>query len=59
MVFDDYGQHDNSIKNAIVNTDLPISQFIGEYNGFRFKRINGEEVILSGREGVICNMGAV
>ena len=59
MVFDDYGQHDNSIKNAIVNTDLPISQFIGEYNGFRFKRITGEEVILSGREGVLCNMGAV
>ena len=59
MAFDDYGQHDNSIKNAIVNTDLPISQFIGEYNGFKFKRLNGEDVILSGREGVLCNMGEV
>jgi len=59
MAFDDYGQQDNSIKNAIVNTDIPISQFIGEYNGFKFKRLNGEDVILSGREGVLCNMGEV
>ena len=57
MAFDDYGQQDNSIKNAIVNTDIPISQFIGEYNGFKFKRLNGEDVTLSGREGVLCNMG--
>ena len=34
LIFDDYGQSDCSIKNAIVDSNLPISRYIGEYNGF-------------------------
>ena len=56
LVFDDYGQEDESIKKAILETGVKISRHIGEYNGFKFNRINGEEVTMIGREGVICNL---
>ena len=56
LVFDDYGQKDESIKKAIFETGVKISRHIGEYNGFKFNRINGEEVTMIGREGVICNL---
>jgi len=56
LVFDDYGQKDKSIKKAILETGVKISRHIGEYNGFKFNRINGEEVTMIGREGVICNL---
>tara|TARA_R100000152_G_C6779645_1_gene211471 strand:+ start:652 stop:1992 length:1341 start_codon:yes stop_codon:yes gene_type:complete len=56
LVFDDYGQKDESIKKAIFETGVKISRHIGEYNGFKFNRINGEEVTMMGREGVICNL---
>ena len=56
LVFDDYGQKDESIKKAILETGVKISRHIGEYNGFKFNRINGEEVTMIGREGVICNL---
>ena len=56
LVFDDYGQKDESIKKAILDTGVKISRHIGEYNGFKFNRINGEEVTMMGREGVICNL---
>tara|TARA_R100000030_G_scaffold86646_1_gene70106 strand:+ start:1785 stop:3125 length:1341 start_codon:yes stop_codon:yes gene_type:complete len=56
LVFDDYGQEDESIKKAILETGVKISRHIGEYNGFKFNRINGEEVTMMGREGVICNL---
>ncbi len=56
LVFDDYGQKDESIKKAILETGVKISRHIGEYNGFKFNRINGEEVTMMGREGVICNL---
>jgi len=56
LVFDDYGQKDESIKKAILDTGVKISRHIGEYNGFKFNRINGEEVTMIGREGVICNL---
>jgi len=56
LIFDDYGQADESIKKAINNTNLDISRYIGEYNGFSFNRVNGEQVSLAGREGVICNL---
>jgi hypothetical protein len=56
LIFDDYGQSDCSIKNAIRDSNLEISRHIGEYNGFTFKRLNGETVVFKGREGVICNL---
>ena len=56
LIFDDYGQVDQSIKKAIGDSNLPINRHIGEYNGFTFKRLNGESVTLIGREGVICNL---
>tara|TARA_R100000773_G_C4221306_1_gene120421 strand:- start:2994 stop:4334 length:1341 start_codon:yes stop_codon:yes gene_type:complete len=56
LVFDDYGQKDESIKKAILETGVKVSRHIGEYNGFKFNRINGEEVTMIGREGVICNL---
>ena len=56
LVFDDYGQEDESIKKAILETGVKISRHIGEYNGFKFNRINGEEVTMMGREGVVCNL---
>ena len=56
LVFDDYGQKDESIKKAIFETGVKISRHIGEYNGFKFNRVNGEEVTIIGREGVICNL---
>ena len=56
LVFDDYGQKDESIKKAILDTGVKISRHIGEYNGFKFNRVNGEEVTIIGREGVICNL---
>ena len=56
LVFDDYGQKDRSIRNAIQESELEISRYIGEYNGFSFNRVNGEQVSLEGREGVICNL---
>ena len=56
LVFDDYGQKDESIKKAIEESDVEISRHIGEYNGFTFYRLNGEESTFVGREGVICNL---
>ena len=56
LVFDDYGQRDESIKTAVKKSGIEISRHIGEYNGFTFKRLNGDKVTLTGREGVICNL---
>ena len=56
LVFDDYGQQDESIKTAVKKSGIEISRHIGEYNGFTFKRLNGDKVTLTGREGVICNL---
>ena len=56
LIFDDYGQQDGVVKNAIRDSNLEISRHIGEYNGFTFKRLNGETVVFKGREGVICNL---
>ena len=56
LIFDDYGQSDNSIKNAISNTNLNVSRHIGEYNGFTCTNLSGKEIIFAGREGVICNL---
>ena len=56
LVFDDYGQKDESIKTAVIESEVEISRHIGEYNGFTFNRLNGESVTLTGREGVICNL---
>ena len=56
LIFDDYGQEDESIKKAILETNLKIDRYIGEYNGFSFNRLNGERVSFKGREGVICNL---
>ncbi len=56
LVFDDYGQEDGEIKKAINESEIEISRYIGEYNGFTFKRLNGEDVTFKGREGVICNL---
>ena len=55
-MFDDYGQKDESIKTAVIESEVEISRHIGEYNGFTFNRLNGESVTLTGREGVICNL---
>jgi len=56
LIFDDYGQVDASIKNAIVQYNLPISRHIGEYNGFTCTNMVDKEVTFVAREGVICNM---
>ena len=56
LIFDDYGQSDCSIKNAIVDSNLPISRYIGEYNGFTCTNLSGKEIKFVTREGVICNM---
>ena len=56
LIFDDYGQQDGVVKNAIRDSNLEISRHIGEYNGFTFKRLNGDTVVFKGREGVICNL---
>jgi len=56
LIFDDYGQADGSIKNAIKDSNLTISRYIGEYNGFTCKNLSGKEITFVAREGVICNM---
>ena len=56
LIFDDYGQSDCSIKNAIADSNLPISRYIGEYNGFTCTNLSGKEIKFVTREGVICNM---
>jgi len=56
LVFDDYGQDDESIKKAIQESNVEIGRYIGEPNGFKFNRLNGDEVTMVGREGVICNL---
>ena len=56
LVLDDYGQEDESIKTAVMESGVSVSRHIGEYNGFTFDRLNGESVTLTGREGVICNL---
>jgi len=56
LIFDDYGQRDESIKKAIVDSNLPISRYIGEYNGFTCTNMADKEVTFVAREGVICNM---
>lgn len=56
LIFDDYGQEDGSIKNAIRKSNLPISRHIGEYNGFVCYNMNNEQISFTGREGVICNL---
>ena len=56
LVFDDYGQEDESIKKAIQESNVEIGRYIGEPNGFKFNRLNGDEVTMVGREGVICNL---
>ena len=56
LIFDDYGQQDDVVKNAIRDSNLEISRHIGEYNGFTFKRLNGDTIVFKGREGVICNL---
>ena len=56
LIFDDYGQEDGSIKNAIRKSNLPISRHIGEYNGFVCYNMNNERISFTGREGVICNL---
>ncbi len=56
LIFDDYGQPDESIKTAISNAGLNISRHIGEYNGFTCTNISGKEIKFVGREGVICNL---
>ena len=50
LIFDDYGQPDEVIKNAIHSSGIKISQYIGEYNGFTCK--NGK-ITFATREGVI------
>ena len=57
LIFDDYGQADGSVKNAINDSNLTISRHIGEYNGFTCKNLSGKEITFVAREGVICNMG--
>ena len=56
VLLDDYGQEDESIMTAVMESGVPVSRHIGEYNGFTFDRLNGESVTLIGREGVICNL---
>ena len=56
LIFDDYGQQDGVVRNAIRDSNLEISRHIGEYNGFTFKRLNGDTIVFKGREGVICNL---
>lgn len=56
LIFDDYGQRDESIKKAIVDSNLPISRYIGEYNGFTCTNMADKEVTFVAREGIICNM---
>ena len=56
LIFDDYGQPDESIKTAISNAGVNISRHIGEYNGFTCTNISGKEIKFVGREGVICNL---
>ena len=56
LIFDDYGQSDESIKTAISNTGVDISRHIGEYNGFTCTNMSGKEIKFVGREGVICNL---
>ena len=56
LIFDEYGQEDGSIKNAIRKSNLPISRHIGEYNGFVCYNMNNERISFTGREGVICNL---
>jgi len=56
LIFDDYGQSDGSIKNAITKSNLSISRHIGEYNGFICHNMANKEVKFVGREGVICNL---
>ena len=53
LIFDDYGQPDREILKGIHSTDIPISLYIGEYNGFKCK---DNKIEFTGREGVICNM---
>ena len=56
LIFDDYGQPDESIKTAISNAGVNISRHIGEYNGFTCTNLSGKEIKFVGREGVICNL---
>jgi len=53
LIFDDYGQPDRVIPSAIHESNLNISQYIGEHAGFTCK--DGQLTFVT-REGVICNM---
>ena len=57
LIFDDYGQLDRVIPDAIRESNLIINQHIGEYTGFTCKNLSGEEIRFFTREGVICTAG--
>ena len=57
LIFDDYGQQDGVIKNVIRDSNLSVSQYIGEHTGFVCKNLAGKEIKFITREGVICNAG--
>ena len=55
LIFDDYGQPDGVIKNALRDSNIIRSQHIGEYTGFTCKNLSGKEIKFMTREGMICN----
>jgi tRNA-binding EMAP/Myf-like protein len=56
LIFDDYGQQDGVIKNAIKDSNLNVDRYIGEHTGFKCKNLTGKEIKFITSEGVICNM---
>jgi len=57
LIFDDYGQSDRVIPNALRESNLLINQYIGERTGYTCKNLSGEEIRFFTREGVICTAG--
>ena len=57
LIFDDYGQSDRVIPNALRESNLLINQYIGEHTGYTCKNLSGEEIKFFTREGVICTAG--
>ena len=56
LIFDDYGQPDGVIKNAIRDSNLIGNQYIGEHTGFTCKNLLGKEIKFITREGIICSV---